>query len=347
MKRYFPLRHAVALCAGLVLFSCPYASADNATELIAESRPLLHTFVEIKAYGDNAREALEAAFAEMARVNDLLNNYDPSSEISKINRSAGGEPVPVRPETMEALQTALKFSALSDGALDMTVGPLLRLWGFAQEKPGLAGGEPDRAAIKKAKRLVDYRALELVTTPQTEQSAGTARLKKAGMWIDVGSFSKGYVADRAMQVLMQRGIKNALISAGGTICAIGCKANGSPWKVAVRHPRKDDAMLTFISLRDGAVSTSGDYERFYETKGKRRGHIIDPRTGVPVERMQSVTVLAKSGVDSDALSTALFVLGPDKGIALVNRLSDVAALLVSHTGRMVMSDNWPQKTVIY
>lgn len=347
MKRYFLTKYAVAVCAGLVLLACPYASADNATKLITESRPLLHTFVEIKAYGEGAHEAIEAAFAEMKRVNDLLNNYDADSEVSKINRSAGGEPVPVSPETMEALQVALQFGSLTGGALDITVGPLLQLWGFAQEKPGLAGGEPDRAAIKKAKQLVDYRAVELVNDRRPEQSVRTARLKKGGMWIDVGSFSKGYVADRAIQVLKQRGIKNALISAGGTICAIGRKANGSHWKVAVRHPRKEDAMLTFISLKEGAVSTSGDYERFYEKKGKRRGHIIDPRTGAPVERMQSVSVLAKAGVDSDALSTALFVLGPDKGIALVNRLPDVAALLVSNTGRVVMSNNWPEKTVIY
>jgi thiamine biosynthesis lipoprotein len=329
------------------LFFCPQASADNATGLVTESRPLLHTFVEIKAYGDNAREAIEAAFAEMSRVNDLLNNYDSGSEVSNINRNAGGEPVPISPETMEALQAALKFSSLSGGALDITVGPLLQLWGFAQENPGLAGGEPDRAAIKKAKTIVDYRAVELVSTLQAAQSVRTARLRKSGMWIDVGSFSKGYAADRAMTVLKQRGIKNALISAGGTICAIGCKANGAPWKVAVRHPRKDDTMLTFIALQDGAVSTSGDYERFYEKKGKRRGHIIDPRTGAPVERMQSVSVIAKTGVDSDALSTALFVLGPDKGIALVNRLPGVAALLVSHAGNVVMSSAWPEKKVVY
>jgi len=167
------------------------------------------------------------------------------------------------------------------------------------------------------------------------------------MWIDTGSFSKGYAADRAMEVLRQRGIASALIAAGGTICAMGWKADGSPWTVAVRHPRKEDAFLTFVPLRDASISTSGDYERFYEKKGRRRSHIIDPRTGTPVERMQSVSVIAEKGVDSDALATALFVLGPDRGIALIDSLPDASALLVTHEGAVVMSKRWPEKTVIY
>jgi len=175
----------------------------------------------------------------------------------------------------------------------------------------------------------------------------SAWLAQQGMWIDVGSFSKGYVADRALEVLQQRGITNALIAAGGTICARGVKPDGSPWKVAVRHPRKEDSFLTFITLRDAAISTSGDYERFYEKKGKRRGHIIDPRTGMPVERMQSVSVIAEKGIDSDALSTALFVLGPEKGIALIDSLPGTAALLVTHDSSIVMSQSWPEKIVIY
>lgn len=328
------------------LLFCSSAAADNAT-LITESRPLLHTFVEIKAYGDNARIAIEEAFAEMARVNDLLNNYDKRSEISLINKHAGRESVQISPETMEALQVALKFGNLSGGALDITIGPLLKLWGFAKENPGIDGNEPDAAALQKAKGLVDYRALELSTVKNSDGLLQTARLNKRGMRIDVGSFAKGYAADKAMEVLKKRGITNALIAAGGTICGIGCKPDGALWKVAVRHPRKDDAFLTFIPLKDQAVSTSGDYERFYEKNGKRRAHIIDPRTGRPVERMQSVTVIAQTGVESDALSTALFVLGPDKGIKLINELPGGEAMLVTQEGRVVMSQGWPEKIVIY
>ncbi|MCX8043744.1 MAG: FAD:protein FMN transferase [Desulfobacterota bacterium] len=323
-------------------------AGDNASAIVSQMRPLLHTFVEIKAWGDGAHEAIEAAFAEMSRINDLLNNYDPASEVSRINAAAGEKPVTISPETMDALRTAIRFCELSGGAFDITVGPLLKFWGFAQEEPGMFGHEPDRRAIRKAKKLVDYRAIEL-TEVQKEGGAFTycARLKRPGMWIDVGAFSKGYVADRAMEVLGARGITNMLISAGGTICARGKKPDGSPWMVAVRHPRKEDSFLTFVKLSDASISTSGDYERFYEHEGKRRGHIIDPRSGMPVERMQSVSVIARSGVESDALSTALFVLGPEKGIALIEKLPDASALLITQQGEIVMSRKWPQRTVFY
>jgi len=330
----------------LQIFFCPGLSADS-HKLITETRPLLHTFVEIKAYGKKARDAIEEAFSEMERVNVLLNNYDPDSEVSEINRHAGRNPVQVSPETMEALQLAVKYGDISGGAFDITIGPLLKLWGFAQDNPGLKGKEPDGDAVMKAKFLVDYHALELTMVKKGNRTLRTAQLKKSGMWIDVGAFTKGYVADRAVAVLKKRGIKNALISAGGTICAIGTKQNSSPWKVGIRHPRKKDSFLTVISLKDRTVSTSGDYEKFYKKNGKSRTHIIDPRTGMPVEKVQAVTIIARKGIESDALSTALFVLGPDEGMKLVNSLPGVEALIVSHEGRIVLSKEWPQKTVIY
>ncbi len=334
----------VACC---VAAAFPCRAADNATALVSETRPLLHTFVQIKTYGRGAAEAVEAAFAEMERINDLLNNYDPRSEVSRINQNAGGKPVAISRETMDALRTALRFGDLTGGALDITIGPLVKLWGFAKDEPGLAGSDPDAAAIGRAKSLVNYRALELDEVQDRGNIVCRARLKKRGMWIDVGAFSKGYVADMAMAMLCARGCASALVSAGGTVCVRGVKPDGSPWTVAVRHPRKDDAYLTFFPLRDAAISTSGDYERFYEKSGARRSHIIDPRSGMPVERMQSVSVIAPRGVDSDALSTAIFVLGEDRGIALVESLPGIEALVVTGDGRIVMSQGWPEKTVVY
>jgi thiamine biosynthesis lipoprotein len=330
----------------LQIFFCPGVSADS-HKLITETRPLLHTFVEIKAYGKKARDAIEEAFSEMERINALLNNYDPDSEVSEINKHAGRRSVQISPETMEALQLAIKFGDISGGAFDITIGPLLKLWGFAQDEPGLKGKGPDGNAVRKAKSLVDYHALELTMVKKGGSVLRTARLKKSGMWIDAGSFSKGYVADRAVEVLKKWGIKNGLISAGGTICAVGSKPDSSPWKVGIRHPRKEDSFLTVISLTDRTVSTAGDYEKFYKKNGKSRTHIIDPRTGMPVEKVQAVTVIARKGIESDALSTALFVLGPDEGMKLVNSLPGVEALIVSHEGRIILSDGWPQKVVIY
>lgn len=331
----------------LSIFHASEGSADNASSIMSQTRPLLHTFVEIKAYGEGTAAAIDAAFAEMTRVNDLLNNYDSASDVSRINAAAGTGPVPISPETMDALHTAITFCDLTGGALDITVGPLLKLWGFAKDEPGLAGAVPDQRAIRRTKDLVDYRELELMQSCDRGVCSYRARLKKPGMWIDVGAFSKGYVADRAMEVLNRMGIKNALISAGGTICARGMKPDGSSWTVAVRHPRKEDSFLTFVKLSDASISTSGDYERFYQHQGKRLSHIIDPRSGMPVERMQSVSVIARSGVESDALSTALFVLGENNGIALAESLPGTAALIVTGDGRIVMSKGWPEKIVIY
>ncbi len=325
------------------MFLCQCLSA-GAEDIIERSKPLLHTIVEIKAWGSNADMAIEEAFAEMERVNSLLNNYDPESEISKVNKNAGGAAVPVSPETMEALKSAIRFCDLTGGAQDITIGPLLRLWGFGKGDVGLAGKEPGMAAIQKAKSLVNYKALELVdvTSP-----GPTARLKQKGMWIEVGSFSKGFVADKAMVVLKKRGIRNALVIAGGTVCAMGHKPDRSLWQVGIQHPRKQDRLLAVVALKDCSISTSGDYEIFYRKNGKRRGHIIDPRTGTPVEHMESVSVIAADGTTSDGLDTGLFVLGPEKAVALVNSLKNVEALVISEGGKIAFSKGWPQKNISY
>ena len=333
----------VFLLAGLSTAVLPVAGAYS-SELYHQSKPLLHTFVEVKAYGDNQTAAIiDETFIEMGRVNDLLNNYDNASDVSRINAAAGKVAVKISPETFFALSDAKKYARLSQGAFDFTVGPLVALWGFNQDQPGLSGSEPDDMLIAQVKQLVDYKALLLSQGP----SGASARLKHKGMRIDTGAFGKGFVADQAMHFLQKKGIKSALVAAGGTICAIGLKPDGQPWQIGIRHPRNNSSFLTVIPLRDESVSTSGDYEKFYYKAGKRRTHIIDPRTGTPVSTIQSVTVIAPQGIDSDALSTALFVLGPVDGLALVSKLSGVEALIVTASGEVKYSEGWPQKTIVY
>jgi len=315
--------------------------------LESRSQPMLHTFVEIKAWGSGARAAIDAALDEMDRVNDLLNNYDPESEISSINSSAGRGWTAVSPETLEVLQQAVHFGDISGGAFDFTIGPLIKLWGFARDNPGLEAGEPDPDDLKAARNLVKYSDLQIRRQSGGSGRPGSVRLPRRGMWIDVGAFSKGYVADRAVRVLRSRGIANALVVAGGTVCAFGVKPDDSAWRIGIRHPRREGSFLTIITLKDQTVSTSGDYEKYYKKNGRRRTHIIDPRTGTPVETMQAVTVIAPEGVTSDALSTALFVLGPGDGMALVERLNGVEALLVTQEGNVLFSSGWPQKQVVY
>jgi thiamine biosynthesis lipoprotein len=317
-------------------------------EIVSRSRPMLHTVVEIKAWGDNAEKSMEEAFAEMERVNSLLNNYDPTSEVSCINQNAGGMAVEISSETMDALKRAISFCDMTGGALDITIGPLLKLWGFGTDDVGLEASEPDAEAIRKAKSLVDYHALELAEyTTADGRMKRTARLAKKGMWIDVGSFSKGFVADKAFGILKKRGIRNALVIAGGTVCAMGNKPDASLWQVGIQHPRKPGGLMAVVPLKNSSISTSGDYEIYYEKKGKRRTHIIDPRTGTPVPRLQSASVIAPDGMTSDALSTSLFVLGPANGISLLKKLPGVEALIVSEGGKVSFSDGWTAKPITY
>jgi thiamine biosynthesis lipoprotein len=189
--------------------------------------------------------------------------------------------------------------------------------------------------LDQTRQLVDYRLVHL------DAIKGTARLAKGGMWIDVGSFTKGYVVDRAAQVLKKRGITQALITAGGTVLALGKKPGGLPWQVGVRHPRKEGELLATISLEGQAISTSGDYERFYRHNGQRLCHIIDPRTGRPVEAVRSISVIAPTAMASDALSTALFVLGAQEGLSLVKNLPGIEAMVVDQEGKIHLSPNWP------
>ncbi len=325
----------------LLSISSINAEKNSSPEIISRAIPLLHTFVEIKAWGDNATEAINEAFNEMDRINSLLSNYIPESDVSKINSNAGICPVPISPETADALNEALKFSKLSGGAFDLTIGPLLKLWGFNKDIPGLSGSEPDNKTIENTKLLVDYNAIEI------NHENNTGFLSKKGTWIDVGGFSKGYVADKAIALLQTKGIKNALVAAGGTICTIGKKPDYSEWTVGIKHPRNEDSFLTIIKLKDRAVSTSGDYENFYNKKGKRKTHIIDPRTGMPVETIQSASVIAPKGLDSDALSTVLFVLGEKDGIELIEEMPEVEALVVTNKGEVVFSTGWPVKVFTY
>jgi len=344
-RRFLPdIGFLCLLICAITVAAVSVASEAHSAELYQKSGPLLHTFVEIKAYGDNQTASiLDGAFVEMDRINDLLNNYDPSSEISSVNAAAGSYPIPISPETYDALNTARQYAGLTNGAFDFTVGPLVALWGFDKEQPGLAGKAPGARQIRQALRRVDYRALELIT----DASGAHARLKRSGMRIDVGAFCKGFAADRAVEYLQNNGIQNALVAAGGTICAIGSKPGEQPWQIGIRHPRNDSTFLTVITLRNQSVSTSGDYEKFYYKAGKRRSHIIDPRTGYPVSTVQSVTVIGPSGIASDALSTAVFVLGPDAGIKVIEDLPGFEALIVSAAGDVVYSEGWPQKTIIY
>ncbi|MBI1952035.1 MAG: FAD:protein FMN transferase [Acidobacteria bacterium] len=295
------------------------------------------TAVEIavaQASPDRAGEAIAAGMGEVERLDRLLSHFRADSEIGRINRRAGKEETLVSSETLEVIEKALHVSRLSGGAFDPTIGPVFRLWNFRE------GKIPPPAALRERLSLVDYRKVRL------DRIRSTVFLARSGMELDLGAVAKGYAVDRASAVLRGRGIENFLINAGGDLRVGGGKGKGVPWEIGIRHPRLSSGLIARLRLTQAAVATSGDYEKFFLRGGERYHHILDPATGLPARKCQSVTVLAPEALPADALATAVFVLGPERGLDLVFRLEGVHVLLVNRRGNVLLSPAWPEGVLL-
>jgi len=263
----------------------------------------------------DAERAAQAAFNEMYRIESVMSTWRPSSEISRLNADSSGTPFAASSELYSLVDSSLFYSRATSGAFDVTVRPLVRLWGFQ----GGTANLPSDAEIARAMSLVGSGKVAL------DPSRSTIALPR-GMQIDLAGVAKGYAVDRCVAVLAELGVRNALVNIGGNIYAMGAPSGKSGWSVGVRDPNGGLETVGTLLLRDEAVATSGNYENFVEIEGKRYGHIIDPRTGWPVSHVLSVTVVAPTGLASDALSTGLFVLGPDDARTVAAGLPGVAAL---------------------
>ncbi len=270
-----------------------------------------------------ARAVMDAAFDAIDEVEAQMSEWRPDSDVSRVNLAAGRGPVPVSPSTMQVLLRGRDVSIASDGAFDVTWRGLGGLWDFA------GGPVPDPALARAVARRVDYRKLAL------DPERGTAHLARADMAIGLGGIAKGYAVDRAIAKLAASGFANVVVTAGGDLFATGAKGP-DPWRVGIKHPRQPGHLAT-LDARDEAVVTSGDYERFFERDGVRYHHLLDPETGFPARGCQAVTVVARDAMSADAFATAVFVLGPDRGLALVERTSGVEALVVTEAGRVRVS----------
>jgi len=310
------------------------ASAVVDPQEYVDSQFLMDTYVSIQAFGPGAKDAVSAAFDEMRRIENLTSRFIPTSDVARINEAAGGDPVKVSDETFTLLEKSRECSELSGGAFDVTIGPVVDAWGFGTETPHV----PDSNVLAKAVALVDFRAMEL------DPASKTVRLAHPGMSIDLGGIAKGYAADRAAAVLREHGIKHALIDAGGNIVAVGTRPDGKPWHIGIRDPRGSsptDTVGPVVEITDGAVVTSGDYERFFIENGHRYHHIFDPKTGMPADRAESATIIAPTSVDADMLSTAVFVLGPVEGPKILEGLDGISAMVVDANGHLVFSPGFP------
>jgi len=286
------------------------------------------TVIEITLVSEDEEAAQKAslqAFQEIRRIEQLMSPWIETSDVSRLSRSSGKEWAKVSPETFEVIQRVQKISELSDGAFDITIAPLLPLWRKARE----TGVPPPSEEVKKVLDLVNFR--NLLIRPD-----GKVFLKKKGMAIDLGGIAKGYAVDRAFGILASLGYKNLIINAGGDLRTKGFK-NNQPWSIGIQHPRSAEKVMATVSVSDSAIATSGDYEKYFLHQGKRYHHILNPKTGFPADGCQSVTILSKEGMMADALATAVFVLGTEKGYTLCQRLEGVECLIVDREGKAVMT----------
>ena len=262
----------------------------------------------------------DAATAEIRRLEKLMTTWDPASEVSQINDAAGQHPVVVGQETFDVIREAVHASEISDGCFDITFETLHGLWKFDQD---LDPHPPTPADVKAKVKYVGYRHVKL------DPAAHTVFLDESHVRIGLGGIAKGYAVDKAAKVLLDAGVTSFYVQAGGDLYTRGTKPDGSPWQAGVRDPRGPDGdYFVMMPVIDHAFSTAGDYERSYIVDGKRYHHIIDPRTGYPATASRSVTIWAPTALLADEIDDAVFILGPKKGLELVESLDGVGAVIV-------------------
>jgi len=309
---------AVTLCA---------APATNA-EWLSSEQAIMGTRIHVELWQDKKLDgaaAIEAVMTEMRRIDELMSPYKKTSELFRINQLATRQAVRISGEMFKLISRSIEFSLLTDGAFDITYASVGHLYNYREHK------RPDKNALKQQLDKIDYLKIDL------NEDRQTIRFSATGVFIDLGGIAKGYAVDNGIKILQQHGVKNAIISAGGDSRILGNR-HGRPWMMGIRNPRKRDALLTRLPLWDTALSTSGDYERYFIEDGVRYHHIIDPETGDSARELRSVTIIGPDAITTDALSTSLFIMGIERGMALANRLADIDAIMIDNKGRFYYSN---------
>jgi FAD:protein FMN transferase len=324
-RRFALIIAGVALVLGLL-----YVRVRGQGPVVVDSghRQIMSTFSRAVVIADSeraARAAVEAAFEVQERIESLMSYYREDSELSRVNRHAAGQPVAVSAMTFEVLRQAVHFSRLSEGAFDVTVGPLVDLWRAA----GRASVPPTEEALAEARRKVGFEKLIL------DEKAMTVRFATDGMRIDLGGIAKGYAVDKAVEAMKKRGARGGMVDLGGDIRCFGLAPRGrEKWRIGLQDPRvapdefTTSKYLLVLELAEEGVVTSGDYRRFTQVQDERQSHILDTQTGKGAKELASVTIIAPDAASADALSTAVSVLGREKGLALIERLPNTEAILI-------------------
>ncbi|WP_437811588.1 FAD:protein FMN transferase [Sorangium sp. So ce1078] len=276
------------------------------------------------------RARLEKAIAEIRRLEGLMTTWRPESELSRVNAAAGKGAAPVSPESLAVIEKSLWISERSGGVFDITFEAMHGLWKFDED---IDDNVPRRDDVERARALIDYRQIKL------DRAQRTVMLGKPGMRMSLGGIAKGYAVDAAARVLRGEGLTSFFVQAGGDLYIAGKKPDGSRWRAGVRDPRGKGAndYFAMIEVEDHAFSTAGDYERSFIKEGRRYHHIIDPRTGFPATESRSVTIWARDALTADAVDDAVFILGAEKGLELVESIEDCGAVIVDRNNKVRVS----------
>ncbi len=302
-------------------------------ELYKRVAKLMGNRFEISVVADDetwANEMIDAAIAEIRRIEKLLTTFGDDSETNLVNANAGIQPVAVSRETIELIKRSIRISTLTQGAFDITYGSIdKKLWNFDSGMTTL----PDSATARKMVQLINYRNVLI------DERAGTVFLKKAGMRIGFGGIGKGYAAEKAKLLLQQAGVKSGIVNASGDLSAWGVQPDGKPWTIGIAHPDMAGLPFSYLNISNMAIATSGNYEKFVLIGGKKYSHTINPRTGLPVTGIKSVTIICPNAEMADAMATPVTIMGVEAGLHLVNQLKGMGCIMIDDNNRLFTSKN--------
>ncbi len=335
------IKKLTLLILGALLLITLVSCDNGGNKRIEENLFALDTYITFSVStgkGQDSRAGLDLAIKRIQEIEQRMSVTIDDSDISKVNNAAGKEAVKVNPDTFYVIQKAIQYGELTQGNFDISILPVVKLWDISDGSPRI----PDEKEIEQTLPLVDYKKIILDVQEQT------VFLEQEGMSIDLGGIAKGYAGDEVVRILKEHGVTNALINLGGNIAVINGKEDGSPWRIGIQNPRLEDdsekrGHVAAVPTTGNSIITSGDYERYmvevFQQTGERYHHIFDASTGYPTKNgVISVTIVTESGIDADALSTALFVAGVEEGLKLANELEDIEAMIITEDKGIYLSE---------
>lgn len=324
------IRKNLSIMAILVMLASFFTGCNKQMEPVEKTEYMLGTICTIKVYDGNKDEALTKAFNRIKNIEDKMSVNKEGTELDAVGDSAGKNPIKVSDDTFYVLTKGKHYSEQAVGAFDITIGPLVKLWGIGTDKARV----PSKDEIDTKKSLINYKDLIL------DEKGKTAFLKMPGMSLDLGGIAKGYAADEATRILKENGVKHGIVNLGGNVLAINDNPDGHPWKIGVQNPLEPRGeVMGTVEVTNKTVVTSGIYERYLEQNGKKYHHILNPFTGYPMDNsLASVTIITNTSIDADAMTKSIFYKGIEKGPEYVKSLKGIEAIFVTKNKEVYITD---------